>query len=197
MLVLLNYFWWVKYFRPVDEQMDYTPSVRSNLKSAKLHRTVKKGLYMLFNLTSSHSFFSDGLQSQISSMQANFIAYSYATKYHSLALSRLRQEVDELKFSNKNKDIIISQHEEIIAKMSLDSAELKQDQEGILHLLLCVKQSHGRVYELHQKIAYNSTVIMFYSFLRPQSLAQDTSFIPYCTLLHFWSSLPYCLFKKS
>lgn len=69
-------------------------------------------------------------------MQAGFLAYSYATDHHSLALSGLRQEVDELKLSKKNKDTINSQLEKNMAKMSADIAELKQHQGGTVSLFL-------------------------------------------------------------
>lgn len=70
-------------------------------------------------------------------MQASFSAYSQATKHHSLVLSDMRKEVDELRLSNISKDAIIGQMaaaitelKEINTKICADILELKEGRGG-------------------------------------------------------------------
>lgn len=59
-------------------------------------------------------------------MRAGSAAYSQAVKHHTMVLSDLKKEIDEMKLCIKNKDSIISEQGGTISQMAATVVELKE-----------------------------------------------------------------------
>lgn len=87
-------------------------------------------------------------------MQAGFNAYSRAVKHHSLVLTALREEVDELKQANVNKDFKISGLEEAKVKMA---ADIEEHKEARVRMVEEHERSRVQMAEEHKKFKVRMT----------------------------------------
>lgn len=119
-------------------------------------------------------------------MQAAFAAYSQATKHHSLVLSALRKEVDELKLSSQMKDTIISELKETNFKMAGEIEELKRNQRDRLSILSTIEQLEQRMNEMQEKNGKYTAVLIISNFSGNRHPSRIHSLSSWC-IPDYWS----------